>query len=180
MALLPPTLFVIEMGSNDIRDALVAFARRQWQRDHPGCGYLDRRPYRCALRRGSTAIPRLARTQRRLTPAIRALDTISPGAAHLATLLTQGFNGGLDGAVAQLSGLPGISITRLDADRILTNLVTNPPAFGLTDVTTACVTPNLAPFACQQPDEFLFWDGIHPSRAVHAIIAQEAAAALDR
>jgi len=31
---------------------------------------------------------------------------------------------------------------------------------------------------CPRPDRFLFWDGIHPSRAGHAILADEAHAAL--
>ena len=57
---------------------------------------------------------------------------------------------------------------------MLSELVATPDAFGLTDVTSPCVTPNVAPFTCGTPDEFLFWDGIHPSAAVHAIIAQEA------
>ena len=67
---------------------------------------------------------------------------------------------------------------RLDAFRLLNHLVADPDAFGLTDVTSACVTPNIPPFTCQSPDEFLFWDGIHPSNAVHAIIANEAALVL--
>jgi phospholipase/lecithinase/hemolysin len=50
----------------------------------------------------------------------------------------------------------------------------------LSNVTTACITPNVAPFACQNPDEFLFWDGIHPTSAVHAIIADKAANTLTR
>ena len=116
-----------------------------------------------------------------LTPAIRTLDTISPGAAQLATGLTQGFNAGLDGVVAQLSAaLPGIRIVRLDAFGLLNHIVADPAAFGLTDVTSACVTPNIPPFTCQSADEFLFWDGIHPSNAAHAIIANEAALALAR
>jgi phospholipase/lecithinase/hemolysin len=37
------------------------------------------------------------------------------------------------------------------------------------------VTPNVPPFACQNPDDLLFWDGIHPTKAGHAIIAQQIA-----
>jgi len=43
-----------------------------------------------------------------LTPAIRRLDQINPGAAFLAGALSQAFNTGLDGVVAYLSGLEGI------------------------------------------------------------------------
>jgi outer membrane lipase/esterase len=47
-------------------------------------------------------------------------------------------------------------------------------------VTTACVTPDVPPFTCGQPDEFLFWDGIHPTRAGHTLLANEAAVSLAR
>ena len=92
--------------------------------------------------------------------------------------MTQAFNAGLDGTVSQLAWLPEIDIVRLDADQLLQTLVANGSLFGFTHVTTACITPNVAPFTCQDPDEFLFWDGIHPTRAVHAIIANEAIAVL--
>ena len=36
----------------------------------------------------------------------------------------------------------------------------------------------VTPFTCANPDEFLFWDGIHPSKAVHTIVSQEAATVL--
>jgi outer membrane lipase/esterase len=77
-----------------------------------------------------------------------------------------------------LAALPGIHIARLDAFALLTAIVANPSAFGLTDVTTACITPGVPPFTCQNADEFLFWDGIHPTKAVHGIVAQEAASVL--
>jgi phospholipase/lecithinase/hemolysin len=172
-------LYTIEMGGNDIRDALVAFPN--------GHGAILQAANIAIANNIAALYGAGARTfivwrapNVGLTPAIRGLDTISPGAAQLAAGLTQAFNAGLDGVVAQLSALPGIRIVRLDAFRLLQDLVDDPDAFGLTDVTSACVTPGIPPFTCDRPDEFLFWDGIHPSKAVHAIIAQEAASALAR
>ena len=45
-------------------------------------------------------------------------------------------------------------------------------------MTSACVTPSVAPFNCSSADEFLFWDGIHPTKAGHAILARETAQVL--
>ena len=176
-------LYVIEFGGNDIRDALVA--------------YLVGGPPAAAavLRDANIAIAQAINTlhgagARRflvwkapnvgLTPAIGILNRTSPGATQLATGLTQAFNLGLDGVVAQLEAvLPGINkIARLDAWRVLNDLVADPIAFGLTDVTSPCITPYVPPFTCGTPDEFLFWDGIHPTKAVHDIIATEAATVL--
>ena len=178
----PDALYVIEFGGNDIRDALVAYLGG----GPPAAG--------AVLTDANLSIARAITTlygagARRflvwrapnvgLTPAIGILNRTSPGAIQLATLLTQLFNQGLDGVVAQLVPvLPGIRIDRLDAWRVLNDLVANPGAFGLSDVTSPCITPYVAPFTCGTPDEFLFWDGIHPTKAVHDIIAQEAATVL--
>ena len=174
-------LYVIEMGSNDIRDALVAFAGGQ-----DGAPILQQAVASIA-QSVQTLYGAGARTflvwrppNVGLTPAIRTLDQARPGAAQLATRITQAFNAGLDGVLAQLSALPGITIVRLDAYGLLNDLSLHPEAFGLTNVTSACITPGIAPFTCASPDEYLFWDGIHPSRAVHAITAQAAAYALTR
>ena len=174
-------LYVIEMGSNDIRDALVTFAG-----GGNGAPILQRAVTSIA-QNIQTLYAAGARTflvwrppNVGLTPAIRTLDHARPGAAQLAAAITQNFNAGLDGAVAQLSALPGITIVRLDAFRLLNDLTADPTAFGLTNVTAACITSGVAPFTCQDADEYLFWDGIHPSKAVHAITAQEAAYALAR
>jgi phospholipase/lecithinase/hemolysin len=176
----PDALYTIEMGGNDIRDALGAFAvggHVPILRDANVAIALNIKALYDAGARHFLVwrAPNVG-----LTPAIRTLNQISPGAMQLATGLTQAFNAGLDAVVAQLSALPGIRIVRLDAYQLLNGLVADPSAFGLTDVTTACLMPDNAPFACDRPDEFLFWDGIHPTKAVHAIIAQEAAYALAR
>jgi phospholipase/lecithinase/hemolysin len=174
-------LYVIEMGSNDVRDAFGAFAAG-------GDGTAILTDANTSI---ASSIGRLYAAGARqflvwrapdvgLTPAIRLIDTFSPGAAGLATQVTQGFNSGLDFVVQQLSGLPGITIMRLDAFGLLTAVVAHPGLYGLTTVDAACVTPGTPPFACHRPDEFLFWDGIHPTGAGHAIVAQEAARVLTR
>jgi phospholipase/lecithinase/hemolysin len=172
-------LYAIEMGSNDIRDALVAYPTGHeaiLQAANISIATNIGRLYAAGARNFLVwRAPNVGRT-----PAIRTLDSLRPGAVALATGLTQAFNGGLDNVVMQLASLPGIRIVRLDAYRLLNDIVANPAAFGLSDAASACVTPDISPFTCQVPDEFLFWDGIHPTSAAHAIIAQEAAAALSR
>jgi phospholipase/lecithinase/hemolysin len=178
----PDALYVIEFGANDIRDALVAYLVG----GPPAAGAV----LTAANISIAQAINRLHGAGARrflvwrapnvgLTPAIGILNRTSPGVIQLATGLTQLFNQGLDGVVALwVPVLPGIRIDSLDAWRVLNELVADPHHFGLTDVTSPCITPYVPPFTCGTPDEFLFWDGIHPTKAVHDIIALEAATVL--
>ena len=172
----PQALYAIEMGGNDIRDAFQVYA-----------GGGDGGPIlRAALASIAGNIQRLYSAGAReflvwvapnvaLTPAIRSLG---PAAGGLATAVTQAFNGGLDYALGLLHGLPGISFARLDAYQIQNAIVAEPTAFDLTTVDKACVTPDIPPFTCQNVNEFLFWDGIHPTKAGHAILARETAKVL--
>jgi phospholipase/lecithinase/hemolysin len=167
-------LYVIEMGSNDIRDAFQIYAT-----GGDGGFVLFQ-----ALGAIAANIQRLYMTGARefmvwvapnvaLTPAIRSLP---PAAQGLATQLIQIFNENLNDVLAQLSaGLPGFSLVRLDAYQLLNAIMSTPLAFGLTNVTAACVTPNVSPFTCHDASAFLFWDGIHPTMAGHTILARETA-----
>jgi phospholipase/lecithinase/hemolysin len=71
--------------------------------------------------------------------------------------------------------LPEIEITTLDAFQLLNGIVATPAAFGLTNVEDACLQPGVPPFRCQGVDEYLFWDGIHPTATAHGIVADQAA-----
>jgi phospholipase/lecithinase/hemolysin len=173
----PHALYVIEMGGNDIRDAFQLYA----------VGANGGPILQAALGSIAANIQRLYTAGARqflvwlppnvaLTPAIRSLG---PAAGELATVLTANFDGGLAQMLDQLPAvLPGARFARLDANQLLNAIVDTPWAFGLTTVVTACVTPNTAPFTCNEPDEFLFWDGIHPTKAGHALVAEEAARVL--
>ncbi len=180
-------LYVVEMGGNDIRDAIVAYVGAG---GGPNGEHAAGMVIAGALQSVGDNIFALYRAGARkflvwnapnlgLTPAIRALDSVSPGAVALANALSVGFNQGLDFQVlAGLSGLPGIEIVRFDVYGRLQAIVADPSAFGLTNVRSACITPQSAPYHCKEFREYLFWDGIHPTAAAHAIVAQQVAETL--
>jgi phospholipase/lecithinase/hemolysin len=172
-------LYVIEIGGNDVRDALAALASG----GDPGVvisaaltsmGYNIGALYAAGARKFLVwNTPDL-----RPTPALRVLDSLSPGAGQAVELLGQAYNAGLDAVLGNLSQLPGIEIKRFDAFQTVNELVADPAAYGLDVVNAACVMPDIPPFECQMPDEYLFWDGIHPTGVVHGILAQETASLL--
>jgi outer membrane lipase/esterase len=170
--------YVIEMGGNDLRDAVVAFqtgglpaAQGVLQQAVGSIAQNIQVLHGAGARNFLVWLP----PNIALTPALRRLDLASPGVAQLATALTQQFNAALGTALTQLSALPGIRIERLDAFTLLNQIVAEPQAYDLVNVTEACVTPNVAPFSCDRPDEYLFWDGMHPTRAAHTVVATAAA-----
>ena len=110
----------------------------------------------------------------------------NPALAAAADAATAQFNVALAASLDRLeSEKPGLSLYRPDVAGLFGDIVADPAAFGLTNVTrpaapglqigdqtynTSLIVPN--------PDQYLFWDDLHPSRAGHALLGRAALAAV--
>ena len=87
---------------------------------------------------------------------------------------TDAFNSQLDGALDGLeASLLDIDLVRFDIAGVFDDLLADPASFGLTNVTDQAIGNGSA-----NPDEYLFWDEVHPTAAVHALLADQIAALL--
>lgn len=105
-----------------------------------------------------------------------------PQGAATMTQLTQQFNATLSAGLDLLeTNEPDAHIFRFDVEGLITNVVSDPGAFGLANVTDSAA-PGLGPTSLfynannivDEPDTYLFWDDLHPTRVAHAMLAQYA------
>lgn len=100
--------------------------------------------------------------------------------ANAGLIATNTFNARLDQGVEQLAAAnPQANIVQMDLRTAAEIIAANPAAFGFTNVTDRCyVGTGTGGTTCANPDQFSFWDGVHPTAAAHEFIAQYAAALL--
>jgi phospholipase/lecithinase/hemolysin len=68
-----------------------------------------------------------------------------------------------------LADLPGGAIY-FDTANLLNQLTSNPSLYGLTNVTDPCFNGTTV---CSNPNQYLFWDGFHPTTATDTIVADD-------
>lgn len=110
-----------------------------------------------------------------------AVSGLGSDASLLAMQLSMTFNSALDSALDGFElTLPWVQVSRVDSFSIITHMVFNPETYGLSNTTEGCLTPMVKKGAiCDNPDEYLFWDGLHPTRAGHELIAEQLMAVMD-
>jgi phospholipase/lecithinase/hemolysin len=78
------------------------------------------------------------------------------------------FNAALSAGLATLTGL---NIVEFDVLSFFIGVVSNPAAYGLTNVSTPCFD---GVTACANPGQYLLWDTVHPTAAAHELLAEAA------
>lgn len=172
------TLFIFELGGNDVRDALAAQDPSLIAEALGNINSAVQMLYSQGARHFLLVnVPAIG-----ATPAVKMLDDQFGGVGFIinaANNLTQAFNANLAQLQTGLNaGLPAIDVRTLDLYALLNSIIDNPADYGITNTNDACVTPAVAPYKCKKPDNYLFWDGIHPTKVVHDIMAQKAAEVL--
>ena len=79
--------------------------------------------------------------------------------------LSGSFNSQLAAAMTSLDAQLPIKVYQLDVERMFTEVLANPSAYGFTNVTSPAMN-NAA-----NPDQYLFWDDVHPTRIGHRQVA---------
>lgn len=102
-----------------------------------------------------------------------------------ANRLTSTHNRELQTLLNTFSAAPNVKATYFDLDGFLDDLLANANSLGFTNTTEGCfdsdiVSENFNPIAslCSNPDEYLFFDRIHPTAKVHGLLADAVAEAV--
>jgi len=174
-------LYSVYVGGNDVRDATATFFDVFFNTGNPVAAQLaaeavvgeavqsiaDNIMLLTSLGATNFLVPNVPNIG--VTPAIQSLG---PQAVEVATGLSSGFNAALETALFNLENGLDIQITRLDVFKLINDAVADPDIADLVNVTEPCITPLVRKGAfCNKPDDYLFWDGIHPTRAGHAYLA---------
>jgi phospholipase/lecithinase/hemolysin len=171
------SLYVIWLGANDLRDAIEVLATDQTGATSMG---IVQAALGSVAQNVGTLWAAGARTflipnepDIALTPALLVQP---PQAQAAAAQLSAAYNAGLAQVIAGLQAqLPQTTIVRLDVFTLLHAVIAAPKLYGFTNTTQPCLTFGVVARAiCSDPREYVFWDAIHPTAAVHRVLANMA------
>ena len=192
----PDALYAVWFGANDVRDAVPAFfdaffatlAGGGSEEDALAAGqaaaglvifgavsnYADNMVTLILAGATEFLVPNVPNLG--LAPAVTAQG---PEASAVAGQLTLAFNAALADTLNFIEFTFGSNITRMDSFALITEVVDDPGEFGIGNATDACLTPYVTAGAiCKSPENYFFWDGVHPTRAGHELVADTALSSL--
>jgi len=95
--------------------------------------------------------------------------------ANSLSSLTQSHNSGLAASLASLRQQLKADIKYVDVNALFKLVFNDPKKYGFKNIIQACLNDKII---CDRPNEYLFWDGIHPSTATHKLLVQLASSQL--
>jgi outer membrane lipase/esterase len=162
----PAALYVIWAGSNDLLDLLEDPEGDVAETIGEGIGNLATAVTQLALSGADTLLV-VNLPDFGLTP--RAQSTQDPDVIGGATFVADLFNAALHDTLGQLAAGLDVEIIEIDAFELLQQIVANPGAYGLTNVSEPAMNEDGS--VVENPDEYLFWDDIHPTTVGHGILS---------
>jgi phospholipase/lecithinase/hemolysin len=183
----PDALYVIEFGGNDVRDAL-------GDPDNAGAIIIQAATttagvvsdlYAAGARHFLVAnspnfgqVPALLALGEPAISAATALSSLYNMVLETGFDLPPGSGGHVPGLM-DLDLLPGITIDRFDLFTFVDEVAANPEVYGITDVFFPCLLFGVKNGAkCNDANDRLFWDAIHPTKQGHSALADIAEASL--
>lgn len=97
-------------------------------------------------------------------------ERLLPTAASI-TALVNSHNSQLATALQGLAQNRNINIIPVDAYSIVNEVIATPAKYGLTNVTEGCLNQSTGSL-CSNPNQYLFWDNIHPTAAGSKLIEE--------
>jgi Ca2+-binding RTX toxin-like protein len=100
---------------------------------------------------------------------------LSSGMSAGLTQLSQGFNGALTQTLDYLAFNPGIEIVRFDTYAAFERIAAEAASLGFTNTSESCFN---GAAIVGNPDEYVFWDSVHPTSRAHHVLADRIVSAL--
>jgi outer membrane lipase/esterase len=167
-------VYVVFIGGNDLRDGLLAaFADPAFD----PAAFVDRRLAALGLTLTGLSTFGARNIVVLGLPDLSGLPGLPPQAVPLAAFMSARFNAGVQRIVRFLDRGPGraafVNVSTF-FQGIVADALAGGPQFGITNVTGTCLTiVNGMPVAqCANPDQYLFWDPLHPTGRIHDLLAQ--------